>query len=264
MTCSYRAVASERAGGRGRDGGAFQRGLRIGGMADRQVVHVGERHIPELAEGDARLGRGRRAPIRSRLRLAMIWSACCRSAPSWATTYVFVLSRFWLRCQAAGASSATGSGRGGQGCCHLGQPGADVGGHGGHGPGSPAAVLMARVSLGDREAELAFDPCQDGVPSFRTHRVQRFRVAIGPADSGDGVLRGWWRAVLRFSRCPVTQLTCSLELVMAGSAPCPAGPLARPGRAAGGCRLPAGGPGGAGRSRRAGRRSGPGPEPGTR
>jgi hypothetical protein len=49
--------------------------------------------------------------IRSRWRLAMIWSACCRSAPSWATTYAFVLPRFWLRCQAAGASSATRSGR---------------------------------------------------------------------------------------------------------------------------------------------------------
>ena len=34
------------------------------------------------------------------------------------------------------------------------------------------------------------------VPSFRTHRVQRFRVAIGPADSGDGVLRGWWILVV--------------------------------------------------------------------
>ena len=55
------------------------------------------------------------------------------------------------------------AGQGGEGCCHFGQSGADVGGHGGHGPCSPAVVFVACVGLGDREAELAFDPGQDSM-----------------------------------------------------------------------------------------------------
>ena len=46
------------------------------------------------------------------------------------------------------------AGQGGEGCCHLGWPSADVRGHGGHGPPSPAVVFMACVCLGGREAEV--------------------------------------------------------------------------------------------------------------
>jgi hypothetical protein len=101
------------------------------------------------------------------------------------------------------------AGQGGEGCCYFGQPGADVGGHGGHGPCPPAAVFVACVGLGDGEAELAFDPGQYGVPSLRTRRVQRICVAILPGRFACGTF-----ALIVTRRVAIPGLACDARHIV--------------------------------------------------
>jgi hypothetical protein len=68
------------------------------------------------------------------------------------------------RCVASWRQGMGFAGQDGEGGCHLGQSGADVGAGRGHGAGASAGVVMACVRLRDGEAEAALDPRQDRVP----------------------------------------------------------------------------------------------------